>query len=69
MDQLLPRIAQMKLFQGDNYIDQIFYGEGVFGPLHDPMFIAKSDPKPRIQNSSSQIPRCRGERRHCPAKL
>ncbi len=45
-DQLLPRIAQMKLFQGDNYIDQIFYGESVYGPLHDPMFIVKSDPKP-----------------------
>jgi predicted amidohydrolase YtcJ len=46
VDQLLPRIAQMKLFQGDSYIDQIFYGESVFGPLHDPMFIPKSDPKP-----------------------
>jgi len=46
VDQLLPRIAQMKLFQGDNYIDQIFYGESVFGPLHDPMFLVKSDPKP-----------------------
>jgi len=45
-DQLLPRIAQMKLFQGDAYIDSIFYGESVFGPLHDPMFIPKSDPKP-----------------------
>jgi predicted amidohydrolase YtcJ len=45
-DQLLPRIAQMKLFQGDNYIDQIFYGESVYGPLHDPMFLVKSDPKP-----------------------
>jgi predicted amidohydrolase YtcJ len=46
LDQLLPRIAQMKLFQGDAYIDSIFYGESVFGPLHDPMFIPKSDPKP-----------------------
>ena len=45
-DQLLPSIAQMKLFQGDNYIDQIFYGESVYGPLHDPMFLVKSDPKP-----------------------
>jgi predicted amidohydrolase YtcJ len=45
-DQLLPRIAQMKLFQGDAFIDSIFYGESVFGPLHDPMFIPKSDPKP-----------------------
>jgi predicted amidohydrolase YtcJ len=46
IDQLLPRIGQMKLFQGDNYIDNIFYGETVYGPLHDPMFIPRSDPKP-----------------------
>jgi predicted amidohydrolase YtcJ len=46
VDQLLPRIGQMKLFQGNNYLDQTFYGESVYGPLHDPMFIVKSDPKP-----------------------
>jgi predicted amidohydrolase YtcJ len=46
VDQLLPKIAQMKLFQGDNYLDQIFYGETVYGPLHDPMFVPRSDPKP-----------------------
>jgi predicted amidohydrolase YtcJ len=46
IEQLLPRIGQMKLFQGDAYIDSIFYGESVYGPLHDPMFIPKSDPKP-----------------------
>ena len=45
-EQLLPRIAQMKLFQGDSYIDNTFYGESVLGSLHDPMFIPKSDPKP-----------------------
>ena len=28
----------MKLFQGDEYIDNVFYGESVYGPLHDPMF-------------------------------
>ena len=36
----------MKMFQGDNIIDQIFFGESVFGPLHDPMFLTKSEPKP-----------------------
>jgi predicted amidohydrolase YtcJ len=36
--QLLPRIAQMKLFQGDNYINHHTYGEGVYGALSDPMF-------------------------------
>jgi len=46
VDRALPRIAEMKLFQGDSYIDNIFYGESVYGPLHDPMFDAKSDPKP-----------------------
>ena len=36
----------MKLFQGDSYIDNIFFGESVYGPLHDPMFAIKSDPTP-----------------------
>jgi predicted amidohydrolase YtcJ len=38
VDQLLPRIAQMKLFQGDKWIDHHTYGEGVLGALSDPMF-------------------------------
>jgi len=42
----LPQIARMKLFQGNNYLDHIFFGESVYGPLHDPMFLIKSDPKP-----------------------
>ena len=46
VDQALPRIAQMKLFQGDEYIDNVVYGESVYGPLHDPMFIRTSAPKP-----------------------
>jgi predicted amidohydrolase YtcJ len=46
VDRALPQIAQMKLFQGDSYIDNIFFGESVYGPLHDPMFLRKSDPKP-----------------------
>jgi predicted amidohydrolase YtcJ len=44
VDRSLQQIAQMKLFQGDNYIDNIFFGESVYGPLHDPMFATKSDP-------------------------
>jgi predicted amidohydrolase YtcJ len=46
VDQLLPRIAEMKLFQGNSYVDHVLYGESVYGPLHDPMFIPKSDPRP-----------------------
>jgi hypothetical protein len=46
VDKILPEISKIKLFQGDNYIDRIFYGEGVYGPLSDPMFLVKADPKP-----------------------
>lgn len=46
VDAALPRIAQMKLFQGNQTIDDVFYGESVYGPLHDPMFIKASSPKP-----------------------
>ena len=32
--------------RGDQYIDHVAYGESVYGPLHDPMFVAKSNPTP-----------------------
>jgi predicted amidohydrolase YtcJ len=44
VEKALPQISQMKLFQGTNYIDNVFFGESVYGPLHDPMFIPKSNP-------------------------
>jgi len=46
VDRVLAQIPRMKLFQGDSYIDDIFFGESVYGPLHDPMFALKSDPTP-----------------------
>ncbi|HYR42418.1 MAG TPA: amidohydrolase family protein, partial [Terriglobia bacterium] len=46
VSRALPQIGQMKLFQGNNYLDHISFGESVYGPLHDPMFLIKSDPKP-----------------------
>jgi hypothetical protein len=46
VDRALGQIPRIKLFQGDSYIDNIFFGESVYGPLHDPMFAIKSDPKP-----------------------
>jgi predicted amidohydrolase YtcJ len=30
--------------RGDHYIDHVAYGESVYGPLHDPMFVATSTP-------------------------
>lgn len=46
VDPFLQQLAGMKLFQGDSYIDKIFFGESVYTPLHDPMFAVKSDPRP-----------------------
>jgi predicted amidohydrolase YtcJ len=46
VDRALAQVPKMKLFQGDSSIDNIFFGESVYGPLHDPMFAIKSDPRP-----------------------
>jgi predicted amidohydrolase YtcJ len=46
VERSIPQIAQMKLFQGDNFIDNVFFGESVYTPLHDPMFALKSNPRP-----------------------
>jgi predicted amidohydrolase YtcJ len=46
VDRSLQQIARTKLFQGDSYIDNVFFGETVYSPLHDPMFALKSDPRP-----------------------
>jgi predicted amidohydrolase YtcJ len=46
VDRAVGQIPRIKLFQGDSFIDNIFFGESVYQPLHDPMFALKSDPKP-----------------------
>jgi len=46
VDRSIQQIAQMKLYQGDNYIDNVVFGESVYTPLHDRMFATKSDPQP-----------------------
>jgi len=46
VDDVLPRIAKMKLFDGDSLINTVAYGETVYGPLHDPMFVPTSRPQP-----------------------
>jgi len=46
VERALPRIANIKLFQGSDFVDSVLYGESVYGPLHDPMFDSTSDPKP-----------------------
>ena len=42
----LPEIGRIKLFQGDNYINAIRYGEAVFQPLHDNMLSPTTNPRP-----------------------
>jgi predicted amidohydrolase YtcJ len=44
VDRALPLIRAMKLRQGDDVLDQIAFGEGLYGSLHDPMFIKASSP-------------------------
>jgi predicted amidohydrolase YtcJ len=46
VDRSIQQIQRMKLFQGDNYIDDVVFGESVYTPLHDRMFAVKSDPEP-----------------------
>ena len=42
----LPRIADVKLFQGDNWVDHFAYGEGNYGPASDNMVAVKGTQRP-----------------------
>lgn len=44
VDRVLPTIPEVSVSQGDNYVDHVTLGEGLYGPLHDPMFVARSRP-------------------------
>ena len=46
VDRVLPQIAQLKLFQGDNYLNNTVYGEQVYGPVNDNMLDVKPNQKP-----------------------
>ena len=46
VNRAIQQLAGMKLFQGDSYIDNVYFGESVYSPLHDAMFATKSDPAP-----------------------
>jgi predicted amidohydrolase YtcJ len=37
------QVADVRLFGGDDYVDHVAFGESVYGPVHDPMFLADSD--------------------------
>ena len=42
----LPKIAEIKLFQGDLWIDSFAYGEGFYGPASDNMVAPKATQRP-----------------------
>jgi predicted amidohydrolase YtcJ len=44
VDELLPQIAELKPFQGDNWVDLTAYGETVYRPLHDSMLAPTTNP-------------------------
>ena len=46
VSKALPDIERMKLFQGDNWVDHIAYGEGLYGPAGDSMVVAKGTQPP-----------------------
>lgn len=46
VDKILPQIPQLRFFQGDNYLDDIAYGESVYAPIHDDMLAVKAEPRP-----------------------
>lgn len=43
VERVLTQIDSIRLFQGNEWTDRIAYGEGVYGPLHDPMFSARAN--------------------------
>ncbi len=46
VDRVLPQIAQLKLFQGSNFLTTTVYGEQVYGPVNDNMLDVKPNQKP-----------------------
>ena len=47
VDAAVPRIADLEIFQGDDMVDRVLYGEGVYNPLHDSPY--NIDPAPTSQ--------------------
>jgi len=46
VDGVVAKIKAMKPFQGDDYLDNVGYGETVYFPLHDNLLVAAAKPTP-----------------------
>jgi hypothetical protein len=42
----LPQIAEIELFQGDQWVDHVAYGEGLYGPAGDSMVAPRGTQRP-----------------------
>ena len=57
VSKALPEIEKMKLFQGDNWVDHIAYGEGFYGPAGDSMVAPKGTQPPEAFEQWGRIAR------------
>jgi predicted amidohydrolase YtcJ len=46
VDGAVAMVPRMKLLQGSSAINHVAFGESVYGPLHEPMFVSTSAPRP-----------------------
>ena len=57
VSKALPEIGKMKLFDGDNWVDHIAYGEGLYGPAGDSMVAPKGTQPPEAFEQWGRIAR------------
>jgi predicted amidohydrolase YtcJ len=57
VSKALPEIGKMKLFTGDNWVDHIAYGEGLYGPAGDSMVAPKGTQPPEAFEQWGRIAR------------
>ena len=57
VSKALPEIGKMRLFTGDNWVDHIAYGEGLYGPAGDSMVVAKGTQPPEAFEQWGRIAR------------
>jgi len=53
----LPKIAEITLFQGDNWVDRTAYGEGLYGPAGDSMVAPRGTQPPEAFEQWGRIAR------------
>ena len=57
VSKALPQVGTFKLFTGDNWVDHIAYGEGLYGPAGDSMVAPKGTQSPEAFEQWGRIAR------------